>query len=176
MYAGRGSTNSKAAGHVEPTALLCRPSTKPFARAVATGLSSQSFRSAVRTHPVRPKKAYNFGAPDGVVFWQRQRIFRGLKLAPGLTNVGSEVEHERALAGGLAMGAYGSGALSARSSLGSGCNLRCDHCREEVGNHPYWHMYFCSAECMTAYLQRLAPQTKVKISQLETSRQSLEAA
>jgi hypothetical protein len=43
--------------------------------------------------------------------------------------------------------------------------VRCDHCREELGLgiHLYWHMQFCSSACMTAYQQRLAPETKVKI-------------
>jgi hypothetical protein len=47
--------------------------------------------------------------------------------------------------------------------------LRCDHCRAELGLHPhrYWHMRFCSIACMTAYQQRLAEETKVKISRLD---------
>jgi hypothetical protein len=96
----------------------------------------------------------------------------------GLTNVGSEVEHDWALAGGLAMGARRSLTLSARSSLGRARTLRCDHCREEFGIrvHRYWHMHFCSSACMTAYQRRPAPETKVKISQLEASRESLAAA
>jgi hypothetical protein len=96
----------------------------------------------------------------------------------GLTNVGSAVEHDWALAGGVAMGAHNSLTLSARSSLGLARILRCDHCREEFGIriHCYWHMHFCSSACLTAYQQRLAPKTKVKISQLEASRESLSAA
>jgi hypothetical protein len=96
----------------------------------------------------------------------------------GLTNVGSEVEHDWALAGGLAMGAHRSLRLSARSSLGRARTLRCDHCREEFGIrvHRYWHMHFCSSACMTAYQRRLAPETKVKISQLEALLESLAAA
>jgi hypothetical protein len=60
--------------------------------------------------------------------------------------------------------------LPARSnSLGLASNVRCDHCREELGLgiHFYWHMQFCSSACMTAYQQRLAPETKVKICRLD---------
>ena len=41
--------------------------------------------------------------------------------------------------------------------------MRCDHCREVLGLgvHRYWHM-------MTAYKQRLAPETKVKIYRLDS--------
>jgi hypothetical protein len=46
-----------------------------------------------------------------------------------LTNLGSEVEHDWALAGGLAMGADSSRTLPARSSLGPGWTSACDHCR-----------------------------------------------
>ncbi len=99
-------------------------------------------------------------------------------VATGLTKLGSEVEHARALAGGLAMGAHRSRTLFARSSLGPGRTLHCDHCREELGLsvHRYWHMHFCSSACVTEYQRRLAPETKVKISQLEASRESLAAA
>ena len=47
--------------------------------------------------------------------------------------------------------------------------MRCDHCREVLGLgvHRYWHMQFCSSTCMTAYKQRLAPETKVKIYRLD---------
>ena len=47
--------------------------------------------------------------------------------------------------------------------------LRCDHCRRELGCgvHRYWGMQFCSSACMTAYQQRLAPETRVKISRLD---------
>jgi hypothetical protein len=50
--------------------------------------------------------------------------------------------------------------------------VRCDHCREELGLgiHLYWHMQFCSSACMTAYQQRLAPETKVKICRLDVLR------
>jgi len=60
--------------------------------------------------------------------------------------------------------------LPARSnSSGLASNVRCDHCREELGLgiHLYWHMQFCSLACVTAYQQRLAPETKVKICRLD---------
>src|SRR5260370_22802003 len=63
--------------------------------------------------------------------------------------------------------------LPARSnSLGPASNVRCDHCREDLGlgMHRYWHMQFCSSACMTAYQQRLAPETKVKICRLDVLR------
>jgi hypothetical protein len=101
-----------------------------------------------------------------------------LNAARALTNLNSEVEHDRALAGGLVMGADTSLILPARSSLGPAPSLRCDHCRDELGLsvHRYWHMQFCSSACMTAYQRRLAPETKVKISQLELLLESLAAA
>jgi hypothetical protein len=75
------------------------------------------------------------------------------------------------------MGAYAS-RTSARSSLGPVLSLRCDHCREELclGIHRYWHMQFCSSACMAAYQQRLAPEIKIKISQLDVLLESLAAA
>jgi hypothetical protein len=99
-------------------------------------------------------------------------------VATGLTNLGSGVEHDWPLAGGLAMGRHSFLTLSARSSLGPGRTVRCDHCREEIGLnvYRYWHMHFCSSACMTEYQRRLAPETKVKISQLEDSLESLAAA
>jgi hypothetical protein len=47
--------------------------------------------------------------------------------------------------------------------------LRCDHCRREirVRVHRYWRMCFCSSACMTAYQQRLAEETKMKIRRLD---------
>jgi hypothetical protein len=46
---------------------------------------------------------------------------------------------------------------------------RCDHCRRQLGPgvHRYWHMGFCSTACMTAYQQRLAEETKIKIRRLD---------
>jgi hypothetical protein len=56
-----------------------------------------------------------------------------------------------------------------RHRLGLVSTLRCDHCRRELdfGVHRYWRMQFCSSACMTAYQQRLAPETKVKICRLD---------
>jgi hypothetical protein len=70
------------------------------------------------------------------------------------------------------MGAHFSLVLPARSSLGSVRILRCDHCREELGLdiQRYCHMQFCSSACMAAYQQRLAPETKIKICQLDILR------
>jgi len=49
--------------------------------------------------------------------------------------------------------------------------LHCDHCRGElsVSIQRYWHMQFCCSACVTAYLRRLAPETKLKICRLEIS-------
>jgi hypothetical protein len=60
--------------------------------------------------------------------------------------------------------------------LGRVLMLRCDHCRQELGFgvHRYWGMQFCSAACMTAYQQRLAPETKVKICRLDVSSERLD--
>jgi hypothetical protein len=33
------------------------------------------------------------------------------------------------------------------------------------GVHRYWQMQFCCSACMTAYQQRLAPETKAKIKE-----------
>jgi hypothetical protein len=63
--------------------------------------------------------------------------------------------------------------LPARSnSSGLASNVRCDHCREELGLdiQRYCHMQFCSSACMAAYQQRLAPETKIKIYQLDILR------
>jgi len=50
-------------------------------------------------------------------------------------------------------------------------NLRCDHCRRELGNevHRYWRMRFCSPGCVAAYQRRLGEDTKVKIRRLEAT-------
>jgi hypothetical protein len=77
------------------------------------------------------------------------------------------------LPGGLVMSAHSYSEafiLPARSNnSGAASNVRCDHCREEIslGIHLYWHMHFCSSACMTAYQQRLALETKVKICRLD---------
>ena len=118
------------------------------------------------------------GAPRCCGFLATPANISRFDVATGLTHLGSEVDDDWALAGGLAMGVHSSLTLSARSSLGPARTLRCDHCREEFGIrvHRYWHMHFCSSACMTAYQRRLAPETKVKISELEASRESMAAA
>ena len=118
------------------------------------------------------------GAPRCCGFLATPANISRFDVATGLTHLGSEVDHDWALAGGLVMGVHSSLTLSARSSLGPARILRCDHCREEFGIrvHRYWHMHFCSSACMTAYQRRLAPETKVKISQLEALLESLAAA
>jgi hypothetical protein len=74
---------------------------------------------------------------------------------------------------GIVMGAQSHSVafkLPAQSnSLGVTSTLRCDHCRMELGHsvHCYCHMQFCSSACMTAYQQRLAPETKEKICRLD---------
>src|SRR5436190_24308853 len=59
---------------------------------------------------------------------------------------------------------------SAQSSLEPDRTLSCDHCREELGPsvHRYWHMKFCCSTCMSDYQRRLAPETQIKISRLES--------
>jgi hypothetical protein len=118
------------------------------------------------------------GAPRCCGFLATPANISRFDVATGLTHLGSEVDCDWALAGGVAMGVHSSLTLSARSSLGPAQTLRCDHCREEFGIrvHRYWHMHFCSSACMTAYQRRLAPETKVKISELEASRESLAAS
>lgn len=53
--------------------------------------------------------------------------------------------------------------------LGPASTLHCDHCRADLnhGVHRYWHMQFCSSVCMTAYQQRLSPETLAKIRGLD---------
>jgi hypothetical protein len=55
-----------------------------------------------------------------------------------------------------------------RRSLHSG-PMRCDHCRKSFGLviHRYWRMRFCSADCWTAYQNRLGEDTKTKIRRLD---------
>ena len=51
----------------------------------------------------------------------------------------------------------------------SSASSQCDYCRNELGRHPhlYWRMRFCSLACMSAYQQRLSPQTRQKILRLD---------
>jgi phage FluMu protein Com len=57
------------------------------------------------------------------------------------------------------------------NGLSSISTLRCDHCRGklDLDVHYYGNMRFCCPACVTAYQQRLAPQTKVKISNLDVA-------
>jgi hypothetical protein len=79
--------------------------------------------------------------------------------------------YARALAGAILMRANSSLALSSHRPVQLTSALRCDHCRGEFGANieRYWHMQFCSSACMTAYQQRLAPETKSKIYRLDIS-------
>ena len=54
-------------------------------------------------------------------------------------------------------------------------SLRCDNCRRELNGSRdrYWHMQFCSSTCMTAYQQRLAPETKLKINRIDVLRSAV---
>jgi hypothetical protein len=47
--------------------------------------------------------------------------------------------------------------------------MRCDHCRKSFGLifHRYFRMRFCSADCLSAYQDRLSELTMVKIRCLE---------
>jgi hypothetical protein len=65
-----------------------------------------------------------------------------------------------------------------RHRLGLVLTLRCDHCRRELGFgvHRYWRMQFCPSACMTAYQQRLAPETKAKICRRDVIRKIRSAA
>jgi hypothetical protein len=77
--------------------------------------------------------------------------------------------YARALAGGIVMHAHSPLALAIRRHGLVTSTLRCDHCRGEFSFsiERYWHMQFCSSSCMTAYQQRLAPETKLKIYRLD---------
>jgi hypothetical protein len=79
--------------------------------------------------------------------------------------------YSRALAGGIWMRAHNSFALRDRRPRLVASSVRCDHCRGEFtfSIERYWHMQFCSSSCMTAYQQRLAPETKLKIYRLDIS-------
>jgi hypothetical protein len=81
----------------------------------------------------------------------------------------------RALPRGIVMRSASSIASTTRQHGLLPSNLRCDHCRQEfgVGINRYWHMQFCSSTCMTAYQQRLAPETKLKINRLDLLRSAV---
>jgi hypothetical protein len=57
----------------------------------------------------------------------------------------------------------------ARREPVSSAPSQCDTCRSKLGScpHLYWRMRFCSLACMSAYQQRLSPQTNQKILMLE---------
>src|SRR5437764_14711600 len=56
--------------------------------------------------------------------------------------------------------------------------VRCDHCRTKLRfvEHRYWNMRFCCAACMSAYQQRLSPETQEKILALDFCRPFWKAA
>jgi hypothetical protein len=53
--------------------------------------------------------------------------------------------------------------------FGTSACPRCDQCRRLLvfRMHRYWRMRFCSASCMSAYQQRLTPETRQKILKLD---------
>jgi len=81
----------------------------------------------------------------------------------------------RALARGVGMRAQSLLALPIRRRGLVTPTLRCDHCRGEfsVSIERYWHTQFCSSTCMTAYQQRLEPETKLKIYRLDISHSAI---
>jgi hypothetical protein len=73
------------------------------------------------------------------------------------------------------MRASNSIASTTRQNGLSPSSLRCDNCRGEFNGSidRYWHMQFCSSTCMTAYQQRLAPETKLKINRIDVLRSAV---
>jgi hypothetical protein len=65
-------------------------------------------------------------------------------------------------------GAYGS-MIDEKASPAQDSRMRCDHCRKSFGLilHRYFRMRFCSADCLSAYQDRLSELTMVKIRCLE---------
>lgn len=65
-------------------------------------------------------------------------------------------------------GAYGS-TIDDKASASQASRMRCDHCRKSFGLilHRYFRMRFCSADCLSAYQDRLSDLTMVKIRCLE---------
>lgn len=57
----------------------------------------------------------------------------------------------------------------ARSKPVGSASSQCDYCRSKLGSrvHLYWRMRFCSLACVSAYQQRLSPQTRQKILRLD---------
>ena len=64
--------------------------------------------------------------------------------------------------------AYGS-TIDEKASPARDSRMRCDHCRKSFGLilHRYFRMRFCSADCLSAYQDRLSELTMVKIRCLE---------
>ncbi len=56
--------------------------------------------------------------------------------------------------------------------------LLCDHCRGELrlNSQRYWHMRFCSDNCMAGYQARLSADTHKKILQLDVGCETLKMA
>ncbi len=65
-------------------------------------------------------------------------------------------------------GAYDS-TIGEKASPSHDSPMRCDHCRKSFGLilHRYFRMRFCSADCLSAYQDRLSDLTMVKIRCLE---------
>jgi hypothetical protein len=78
----------------------------------------------------------------------------------------------QALAGGNVMRAHSPLALAIRRYDLMTAALRCGG-EFRVSAERYWHMQFCSAVCMTAYQQRLAPETNLKIYRLDISQSAI---
>jgi hypothetical protein len=72
-----------------------------------------------------------------------------------------------ALAGGIVM----------RANLQKSLSL-CDHCRGKfsLSIQRYWHMRFCSENCMAEYQARLSADTRKKILQLDVTCNTLKMA
>ena len=76
------------------------------------------------------------------------------------------------------MRAHNSLALPRRRADLVTLSLSCDHCRVQLrrNEHRYWHMRFCSAACVSAYQQRLSPETHEKVLALDISGPFLKTA
>jgi hypothetical protein len=64
-----------------------------------------------------------------------------------------------------------------KTSGNSSSSLCCDHCRGKLRfpAHRYWRMRFCSVACMNTYQQRLSPDTRQKICEIDGYRPSWKA-
>ena len=65
-------------------------------------------------------------------------------------------------------GAYGP-TIDETATSSQASRMRCDHCRKSFGLilHRYFRMRFCSADCLSAYQDRLNELTIVKIRRLD---------